>query len=126
MPQPLQHALKRNVAPDRLQILDPLTGREIAALETNIPLCFNREGGLLLTQSDDQTVYLWDLATIRRRLAELNLDWQGAPLPASKFDAPHGAPARVRVLGELAPRGKPAAGGRQARDEDSQPGDARR
>ncbi|HEU5432414.1 MAG TPA: WD40 repeat domain-containing protein, partial [Thermomicrobiales bacterium] len=88
-----------NAAPDRLQMINPLTGREIAALETSTPLCFNREGSLLLTQSDDQAVYLWDLAIIRRRLAELNLDWQDAPLPASKLDAPQRAPLRVRVLG---------------------------
>jgi len=87
-----------NTSPDRVRLVDPLTGEEIASLEASIPLCFNREGNLLLTQHDDQTVHLWDLAAIRRQLAGLNLDWSRPPLPSPRR-LPDWSPLRIRVLG---------------------------
>lgn len=89
-----------NSSADRLQLLDPRTGREIAALETGVALCFNRPGNLLLTQSEDQTVCLWDLAAIRRGLAELDLDWSSAPLRPSRLGAAQTARMRIRVVSQ--------------------------
>jgi WD40 repeat protein len=87
-----------NASSDRVQLVDPSTGEEIASFEASIPLCFTREGNLLLTQQDDQTVHLWDLAAIRRQLASLNLDWSGPSLPPAPQDLPGHSPLLIRVL----------------------------
>ncbi len=51
-------------------------GQELALLEAGIPLGFSPDSRLLVTLAEDQRMVLvWDLALIRRQLANLNLDW---------------------------------------------------
>ena len=93
--------LALNSSTDRLQLVEPATGKEIAALETSIPLCFNRQGSLLLTQSDDCSVQVWDLARIRRRLADLNLDWNTPALPPARRLGKRSVPLRIQIVGKV-------------------------
>src|SRR5262245_28508892 len=64
-----------NASTNLVQLVDPLSGDELATLEAGRPLCFSRDGRLLITVADDQLVQAWDLALIRRELSEIGLDW---------------------------------------------------
>jgi serine/threonine protein kinase/WD40 repeat protein/Flp pilus assembly protein TadD len=84
-----------------LRLAEPDTGRTLARLESP-DLCgvwsaaFSRDGSLLVvTTNDSPAVHIWDLHAVRRRLAEMGLDWEAPPLPAREFstvEAP-GTPA---------------------------------
>jgi hypothetical protein len=50
--------------------------QELATIETGLPLCFNANGRLLATLSEDlRAILIWDLPHIRRQLAAMGLDW---------------------------------------------------
>jgi tetratricopeptide (TPR) repeat protein len=83
------------------------TGQELARLEvpdaTRLsPICFSHDGSKLFAHGDDDnTVHVWDLRRIRRRLAELGLDWDAPPFTEPSPDAMRPV-QRVEVdLGEL-------------------------
>jgi serine/threonine protein kinase/WD40 repeat protein len=94
-----------------LTLVDPQTGVELATLTHPNPLgvsglCFTPEGDRLLMGGESyHTIRVWDLATIRARLREMNLDWEApAEAPAQPEAAP---PLRVTVLpGDLPPHGR--------------------
>jgi WD40 repeat protein/tetratricopeptide (TPR) repeat protein len=85
-----------------IRLVETATGRTLARLESP-DLCdvwgatFSPDGSrLVITTNDGPAVHIWDLRTIRNRLAELGLKWD---LPAS---ATHNASAaRVRDQGLL-------------------------
>jgi WD40 repeat protein len=64
-----------NASTGLVQLVDPLTGDELATLEAGRPLCFSHDGRLLITVADQQSVQVWDLALIRRELSSMSLDW---------------------------------------------------
>jgi WD40 repeat protein len=62
---------------DSLRLIRLSDFQELATFEAGLPLCFNADGSLLATLSEDlQTVLVWDLPLIRRQLAAMNLDWE--------------------------------------------------
>jgi eukaryotic-like serine/threonine-protein kinase len=83
-----------------ISLLDPVSGQEKARLEdpnqSGAGFVFTPDGTRLLAISNDtHAIHLWDLRLIRQRLAELGLDWDQPPYPAS--DHPETAPLRVKV-----------------------------
>src|SRR5262249_61495848 len=58
-----------------VRLLEPSTGRELATLPTDRPLCFSADGGLLVTRPANQVLQLWDLRAVRKQLAAMRLDW---------------------------------------------------
>jgi WD40 repeat protein len=94
--------------PGVVRLVSPETGRELARL--TIPeaehlwvLCFTADSRhLAATGSESHVLYLFDLATIRKELRELGLDWDDSQLPPLSEDPI----ARVHLtveLGTLAP-----------------------
>ena len=74
------------IAPSQRNLLlfDFVNRRELTTLtapdeHTISRLCFNHDGTELAASTDDHVVQLWDLHTIRRRLASICLDWDGPP-----------------------------------------------
>jgi WD40 repeat protein len=49
-------------------------------------LCFSPDGGLLAAVTEQGGIPLWDLRSLRRDLAEMNLDWNQRPLPEPTAD----------------------------------------
>jgi eukaryotic-like serine/threonine-protein kinase len=71
------------IAPDRreIKLLDPQTGEELATLiapspETFEYMAISADGSRLAAATMNWVVQVWDLRTLRRELAEFNLDWQ--------------------------------------------------
>ncbi len=61
-------------------LLDPDTGAELAALDDPEPhgnesFVFSKDGSRLAVMNADAIATIWDLALIRRELAEMKLDW---------------------------------------------------
>jgi WD40 repeat protein len=48
------------------------------------PLCFSRDGSIVVSANTKGHVFMWDLARIRNQLAQLRLDWYFPPLKFSK------------------------------------------
>ena len=66
--------------PRSIQLINPETGRPIAALvppqrEPITSLCFSNDAALLLAGTTVGTVQVWDLAAIREQLSNMGLDW---------------------------------------------------
>jgi WD40 repeat protein len=66
-----------------ITLLDTATFRELATLRPREPvilscLCFSPDGGLLASSAAQDVVHLWDLRALRRRLGELDLDWDAS------------------------------------------------
>jgi WD40 repeat protein len=64
----------------RIQLVEPVTGRELATLTAPdlrmlTDLFFSGDGRLLGGLTSDNVVQLWDLAELRRQLVPLGLDW---------------------------------------------------
>jgi WD40 repeat protein len=61
-----------------VQLVDPETGRELAtfAEDDQSPLCFSHDGNYLVTGGITGRVHVWNVASVRQRLAEMNLDWE--------------------------------------------------
>jgi hypothetical protein len=92
-----------------LRLVDIKAGRELARLESPdrcqvSGASFSADGSrLVITTPDGPAIHVWDLRGIRRRLAEMGLDWEAPPfsrddpaspalppLPPLKFDyGPH-------------------------------------
>jgi WD40 repeat protein/Tfp pilus assembly protein PilF len=106
--------------PTEVRLVHPATGKEIATLrasgQSNITaLAFNRDGSALAVAQFQHT-RLWDLRAVRRRLAEMQLDWDLPPYPPeARWDT--SAPLSVRIdLGDLrnqAEKGRQYAQARQ-------------
>jgi serine/threonine protein kinase/WD40 repeat protein len=63
-----------------ITLLDAATGNELATLEApHQPwiraFCFNADASKLVVLQADQSLQVWDLRSLRRELAALNLDW---------------------------------------------------
>jgi WD40 repeat protein len=76
------------VAP--LSLVDPDSGRELARFEdpnedVAASIAFSPDGRYLVmtTNSNTQSVHVWDLAAIRPQLAEMGLDWDKPSLAGS-------------------------------------------
>jgi WD40 repeat protein len=74
-------------AQEYAQLFDLVNLRELTNLiapdaRTVSRLCFNHDGTELAASTDDHVVQLWDLRTIRRRLAGMGLDWDLPPYPS--------------------------------------------
>jgi WD40 repeat protein/serine/threonine protein kinase len=86
-----------------IRLIDLDTGREFTRLEDPDQ---DRMGGLCLTPdgtqligctNDSQSIHIWDLRAIRRRLAEIDLDWD----PPTKWEdnnPDRAAPLQVEVI----------------------------
>jgi len=70
---PDSRMLAINWAPGIVRLVDPLYSKVYATLPAGTPLCFSRDGSLLITQNE--TIEVWDLKSIRRQLALMGLDW---------------------------------------------------
>ena len=84
-----------------IHLLDTTTFEELAVLTApNLaPLtwfCFSPDGAQLAAATASHMVQLWDLRTIRRQLAEMNLDWDRVRHPWVGEAGPP-KPLRVRV-----------------------------
>jgi WD40 repeat protein len=92
-----------------IRLIDRHTGRDYARLEDpnqdRCALSFSPDGTQLISSSrDSQSIHVWDLRAIRRRLAEMHLDWDQPRFPPApgRKDV---QPLRVKVdLGDLAAR----------------------
>jgi len=92
---------------DKIQrLVEAETGRTLARLESPDQCgvwgaAFSPDGTrLVLTTNDGPAVHVWDLRAIRRKLAEMGLDWDAPPLPdpersAANSDGP--SPLKVKV-----------------------------
>jgi WD40 repeat protein len=84
-----------------VRLIDPATGADLALLEapddnSTTWLCFSPDGGQLAAATDNHTIHLWDLRSIRDRLKELGLDWDAAAYPPP---AAGPRPVSVAVVG---------------------------
>jgi serine/threonine protein kinase/WD40 repeat protein/tetratricopeptide (TPR) repeat protein len=89
-----------------LRLVEPRTGRTLAQLESP-DACdvwsatFSADGSVLAVSTNDgPAIHIWDLGAIRRRLAEMGLDWDAAPLAAADcptVKAKGAAPVKVKV-----------------------------
>ena len=90
---------------DRLvRLLDAKTLRELATLQgpnTGVifSLAMSSDGALLAVGSWNGTVKLWDLRNVRKRLADMRLDWNAPPLP-QPAGVTAGFPFHVEVVGD--------------------------
>jgi serine/threonine protein kinase/WD40 repeat protein len=96
-----------------LTLLDPVNGRPLATLTGPDPLpircaAFSPDGTQLAVYAGFDTIQLWDLRAVRRRLAEMGLDWDLPPYPAAPApQAERIKPLQVHLdLGEFADREK--------------------
>src|SRR5262249_39905575 len=85
-----------------VQLIDVLTGRELASFEQPDPqviarLAFSPSGTRLAVAAYNQTVQLWDLRALRDELTALNLDWEHPPSPAGQLKSRRG-PIHLKVL----------------------------
>jgi len=91
-----------------LRLLDTMTGRQLARLESpDEGRChyttFSPEGRFLITRNlDSQIIHVWDMHELRRQLQALDLDWNpppdpplgpgaGAPLPRLEVEVDPGS-----------------------------------
>ena len=85
--------------------LSTVTGREVARLESpDQGRCgyttFSSDGRLLITTNKDYaTLHVWDLHELRRRLKDMDLDWDAPSDPAVAQERPSrfGRPVEVHV-----------------------------
>jgi WD40 repeat protein len=93
----------------KVLLLDAGDGRELAVLEAADPqmiteICFSPDGTLLAAACETRRIQLWNLRSIRRQLATINLDWD-APAYTSKECPSRSRPLTITVdLGVLAPK----------------------
>jgi WD40 repeat protein len=98
---------------------DAASGRKLVALRSPNPgfiadrLKFSADGAKLWVGRADGSLEVWDLRSLRSRLAALGLDWEGAPFPAPGADREK-LEIQVEVdLGDLGPNSWPTIGDRQ-------------
>ena len=90
-------------SPTKVRLLALPGFRELATLESPDPqilsfLSFSPDGSRLAVAAETKQIRLWDLRSIRRQLAAMNLDWDEAPLPPSNTNKLSG-PITVKVRG---------------------------
>ncbi len=92
-----------------LRLVDVNTGRTLARLESP-DLCnagfatFNPDGSrLVVTTSDSPAVHVWDLRAIRRRLAEMGLDWNAPAYPETDSATETLAASPLHAVVDLGP-----------------------
>ncbi len=85
-----------------VELLELPTFEPLARLEPPTPqhlhwLCFSPDGTQLAAAAEAGHIQLWDLRAIRRRLADMRLDWNLPPYPPAP---PAGAtkPVSVKVV----------------------------
>ena len=96
-----------------IRLVEPSTGRELATLAAPhavgvARLCFSPDGSRLAAACSNHVIQVWDLARVRRGLAEMGLDWDAPPYPSVKAAAPGGrapVPLAVEIVG-AAPEAK--------------------
>ena len=86
-----------------LQLVDPKTGSELAALESSDPqlitgLAFGTDDRLLVALLGADEVRAWDLPNVRRGLAALGLDWEGPPAVHMTSTAPSRSSTTIEVV----------------------------
>jgi WD40 repeat protein len=108
---------------DLVELVDPVTGRGVARLE--LPdsrqvagLGFSPDGGLLAVTYRTNSIRIWDLKDLRRRLKNLDLDWDEPSSPSNREEPKSWiSPARLEIelpawlvalqrAGELAGQGR--------------------
>ncbi len=94
---------------DSTQLYDVTTATLLASLESpHLPvtfrdMVFSSDGRHLICSTDREGTCVWDIARIRSRLSEVNLDWGSAPLPEAAVQ-PVESEFSVEVdLGQLTP-----------------------
>jgi WD40 repeat protein/Flp pilus assembly protein TadD len=100
-----------------VRLVEADTGREVVRLDAPEPMrfaprSFTPDGAQIIAIGEDEAVHVWDLRTLRSKLAELGLDWDAprypSPPPAPSVTPPlhvavdlgHLDPARRRELEE--------------------------
>jgi WD40 repeat protein/Tfp pilus assembly protein PilF len=86
-------------SPQYIQLVDPVTGQEIARLTTPEPgvstwLCFSPDGARLAVAYANENIQLWDLRAVRWELKALDADWDQSPYPPPAKREP---PVKVQV-----------------------------
>jgi WD40 repeat protein len=86
-----------------IRLIDLARGSELARLEEPYQEvihthCFSPDGTRLITVSNGKQkgIHVWDLRAIRRRLKELDLDWDAPPYPPAPPRARK--PLRIEVV----------------------------
>jgi WD40 repeat protein len=77
---PTGHLLALVSTREQIDLLDPESGRELAALtsplpETLVSVVFSGNDRYLAAGTASKFVHLWDLGALRRELAAMKLDW---------------------------------------------------
>ena len=105
-----------------LHLVEPETGRTVARLESP-DLCgvmsatFSPDGSrLAVVTNDGPAVHVWDLRAIRKRLADMGLDWEAPPYPEADPADPS-APPLPPLRAEIHPPGHPGEPGGPTPDE---------
>ncbi len=83
-----------------VRLVNPNTGREYVRLEDPNQdiahwMCFSSDGAQLVTINNSGSIHVWDLRTIRQKLATMELDWDLQSYPP--VDATKAAPP-LRVV----------------------------
>ena len=92
----------------RVRLVDTDTGREVATLDAGTGSSANffcmafSPDGTYLAAGRDHIIHLWDLRRIREQLAALGLDWDGAPVPASRPAPDPGPGGACQLAGQAA------------------------
>ncbi|MFO0949706.1 MAG: protein kinase [Isosphaeraceae bacterium] len=102
--------------PEEVQLLDPATGQSLASLRAPYGdqwswLALSHDGSRLAAGILGQRgIGIWDLRRVRRRLAEMGLDWGSPPDPANPPpDADESIPVQV-VTAQPEPETPPTGG----------------
>jgi len=95
---------------DKIQrLVEVETGRTLARLESPDECqlhgaAFSPDGAsLVLTTNDGPAVHVWDLRAIRRKLAEMGLDWNAPPYPETVSATENTAASPLQVVVDLGP-----------------------
>jgi serine/threonine protein kinase/WD40 repeat protein len=109
---PAENLLAMETGYGTVCLIDPDTGREYARLaepdQVKVTwICFSPDGQELLASGagNDAWIRVWDLRSIRRQLAAMDLDWGLPPYPPAKER--NDAPPRVVVDASPVPAAKP-------------------
>jgi serine/threonine protein kinase/WD40 repeat protein len=90
-----------------LHLVETETGRTVARLESPDPCgvvstAFSPDGSLLAVINDEgPAVHVWDLRAIRRKLADMHLDWEAPAYPENTPAAEAEPPRPLRALVEM-------------------------
>jgi hypothetical protein len=95
-------------SPGAIRLVRPQDRTELTRLEVPgqtrlVQRCFAPDGTRLIAVGGEMhALHVWDLRAIRRRLAELGLDWDAPPYPPEPAPATVAPPLTVTVeLGDI-------------------------